>query len=151
MYRTKRQVSAGAVIVRRDQAEAQVCLIARHGSDGLIWGLPKGHVEEGEDPQATAIREVREETGLVGEALAKLGSISYWFAVKQEGVRYFKTVHFYLLRYVGGDTQAHDREVEDAAWFPVDEAIARISYDNERRILLKAKHYLHKGQLRVES
>lgn len=155
VYRTKRQVSSGGVIVRQHRADAQVCLIARSRDGQLVWGLPKGHVEADEDPQATAVREVREETGLLGEPVAKLGTISYWFAMKpachdkrgagrQDGIRYFKTVHFYLLRYVEGTTSAHDHEVEDAVWLSIDDAIKGVSYENERQILLRAQRHLKK-------
>lgn len=141
-FRVARQVSSGGVIVRSSRGNTQVCLIARRADGKLVWGLPKGHVEAGEEPQATAVREVREETGLLGEPLCKLGSIAYWFTVKQERRRYAKTVHFYFLRYLEGHTCAHDDEVEEAAWCSIGEALKRISYKNERRILLKAQRYL---------
>ena len=142
-YRTQRQVSAGGVIVRRHQdGQPQVCLISRRQDGKLIWGLPKGHVEPKEDLKTTAVREVREETGLVGELVASLGSVDYWFAVKEEGVRYFKRVHFYLLRYLEGDPRHHDHEVHDALWLPIGEALERLSYENERKVLQKAQRYL---------
>lgn len=141
-YRTARQVSSGGVVIREQDGEHQVCLIARRRDGELVWGLPKGHVEAGEDPLTTAVREVREETGLVGEVIAPLGSITYWFAVKQEQVRYFKRVHFYLMRYVDGDTRQHDHEVEAAVWVPLDEALRRMTYPSERAVLRKAQRYL---------
>jgi len=154
-YRTRRQVSSGGVITRQARGHPQVCLIARRQDGQRIWGLPKGHVEAGEDPLDAAVREVREETGLVGKPLTKLGAISYWFAVnpalsrkggvKRERVRYFKRVHFYLLTYLKGSTRAHDHEVEHAAWLPLSKALARISYENERKILRKAQRYLTHG------
>jgi 8-oxo-dGTP pyrophosphatase MutT (NUDIX family) len=150
-YRTERQVSSGGVIVRRHRGQSQVCLIARRSGQTLVWGLPKGHVEDREDPLTTALREVREETGLVGEAIAPLGAITYWFAVKEDKTRYFKRVHFYLMRYVDGNPRHHDHEVEDAAWVPLDEAHNRLSYPNERRILLIAQRYLRNSPLRVSS
>lgn len=143
-FRVARQVSSGGVIVRCHRGEMQTCLIARRVDGKLVWGLPKGHMEAGEEPPATAVREVREETGLLGEPLWKLGSIAYWFTVRQERRRYAKTVHFYFLRYLEGHTRAHDDEVEEAAWCSIGEALKRISYPNERHILLKAKRYLTK-------
>ena len=146
-YQTNRHVSSGGVILRQHNGTVEICLIVKRLDGRLVWGLPKGHVEPGETPQATAVREVREETGLVGEPMGDLGSITYWFIVKQERVRYFKTVHFYLLRYISGRTSDHDHEVDDAVWLPFDEAMTRISYDNERRILAKAKRCLNQIEL----
>lgn len=145
-YRTQHQISSGGVIVRQQAGQPQVCLISRRQRGQLIWGLPKGHVERGENLKATAVREVREETGLLGEPVARLGSIAYWFAVEKERVRYFKRVHFYLLRYREGKTHRHDHEVEQAVWLPIDEALTRLSYESERKVLQKAQRYLEKGE-----
>ena len=152
-YRHETQVSSGGVIVRMDGERPSVCLIARRseGRRRLIWGLPKGHVEAGEHPQQTALREVREETGLVGASIRKLGAITYWFSVKEEQVRFFKTVHFYLLRYLSGRPEDHDDEVEQAAWFPINQALRRVTYANERAILLKAKRLIRRTVARHDS
>ena len=141
-HRRKRQVSSGGVIVRRARGGFQVCLIARRHEGRLIWGLPKGHVEAGEDHPTTAVREVREETGLLGKPITRLGSVSYWFLMKPDRTRYFKRVHFYLLQYLKGRTGAHDYEVDRAAWMGIDDAMKRLTYGSERTILRKATRYL---------
>ena len=136
--KTAKQVSSGGVIVRPIDAGWEACLIARKRDAGdIIWGLPKGHVEPGESLKDAGLREIREETGLSGEVIRKIGAITYWFVAK-ERVRYFKTVHFYLVRYERGRTADHDDEVEEAAWLPMTQAEERVSYNNERRILRKA-------------
>lgn len=140
--RTGRQTSSGGVVFREHGGALEVCLIARRIDGKLIWGLPKGHVEAGEELQATALREVREETGVHGEPITRLGSVGYSFTVRQEDIRYAKTVHFYLLRYRHGSLEDHDDEVEQAAWVPMREAQTRLFYGNERRILRKAERYL---------
>ena len=141
-HRAQRQVSAGGVITRFQDGRPQVCLIHRRQDGRLVWALPKGHVESGEALKTTAMREVREETGLVGECVKSLGSITYGFTTVPEQTRYVKRVHFYLLRYRQGDTRDHDHEVDDAVWLPLDEALARLNYENERKVLLKARRYL---------
>ncbi|MBI3988763.1 MAG: NUDIX hydrolase [candidate division NC10 bacterium] len=134
--KVKHQVSSGGVIVREKEGTFEVALIGLRG--GSVWGLPKGLVEAGEDPQATALREVREETGLVGRPLGKLGEIEYWFFDKEEGARIHKTVHFYLLAYVEGSPEDHDFEVEEVRWYPIEEALRLMAYRNEREMVERA-------------
>lgn len=132
----RRHVSAGGVIFRVQEGLPEVALIGTR--QGSIWGLPKGTVEPGEDPELTARREVREETGLDGAVLAPLGSVQYWFYEKEARARVHKTVHFYLLEFAGGRPGDHDQEVEEVRWVLLPEAHARLSHDNERQILRRA-------------
>ena len=140
--RTLREISAGGVVYRWAGARPEVILIARE--KGNVWCLPKGLVEPGERVRETALREVREETGVRGEIVGKIGQVNYWYVGREGGepVRIFKTVHFYLMRYLEGDVRRHDWEVEDARWFPLAEAIRRATYKGEREILEKAGRML---------
>lgn len=145
MVTTKRAVSSGGVIYKVEGGEIFICLIER--TDREVWGLPKGVIAKGETPEQTATREVEEETGLKGEIVEKLGSIDYWFYWKPEKARYHKTVHFFLMKYVSGDTASHDWEVKTAQWFPVEEAIARrMSYKNEIEVVKKARERIQHSQ-----
>lgn len=137
---TKRQVSAGGVVVRRQDRGWEVALIAR--KNRTIWCLPKGHIEPGETPEKTALREVQEETGLTSEIVQKLGQISYWFASREEKSRFFKTVHFFLMRATGGSSDHHDCEVDEVRWMPIGEAVRRMSYSSERNLVQQAAQYL---------
>jgi 8-oxo-dGTP pyrophosphatase MutT (NUDIX family) len=88
--------------------------------------------------EETALREVREETGLEVEIAAPLGSIEYWFANRELDVRYHKTVHFYLMAPVGGATNQHDPEFDVVQWFDVKDALTNLAYANEVNVLERA-------------
>jgi 8-oxo-dGTP diphosphatase len=136
----KKQTSSGGVVFREKNREVEVALISvRNGS---IWTLPKGVVERGEDRKKTAIREVKEETGLEGEIVAELGSISYWYYMKGENTKYHKTVYYYLMEYRGGSTEEHDREVEEVRWYPIEEALSKVKYKGDRVVLKRAREIL---------
>lgn len=138
--KTRTEVSAGGVIV--DEA-GRVVLTARRSFKGeLTWGLPKGLVEKGEDPVEAALREAREETGLESEALSPLPTIDYWFVSpggsESPPARVHKYVHYFLMRKVGGDPSRHDQETEEVALLPPAEALARASFESERRVIRAA-------------
>ena len=139
--REKRELSAGGIVYRGGEEGVEVALIRA----GKRWGLPKGHVESGETVQETALREVAEETGLRGEIVSKLGEITYRFTNRWSAgkpVRVFKRVHFYLIRWSSGDVEGHDHEVDEARWFPVDTALATLSYATEKKIMRRAQQLI---------
>ena len=139
--RTRSEVSAGGVVYRRSDESVEIVLAARRTRRGdLAWGLPKGLVEADETPDETAVREVREETGVEAEVEASLGDISYFYV--WEGVRIRKAVHFFLMRATGGDTSQHDHEMEDVRWFPLSVALRRAKYKGERDVLHRAAERL---------
>jgi 8-oxo-dGTP diphosphatase len=131
------QRSAGGVIYQNRQGEMWVVLISTR--DGSVWGLPKGMIEKGEKPLEAALREVREETGLEGASVADLGYIEYWYRDPETKVLYHKFVDYYLVRWLIGDVADHGWEVDEARWFPIEEAMDTISYENERNVLVKAR------------
>ncbi len=133
----KRRISSGGIIYRNLKDDVEVVIVAVRGS--RAWCLPKGIIDRDEDPPATALREVREETGLTGEILDKLGQISYWYFIKEEMIRIHKTVHFFLMKFIEGSTDDHDHEVDEARWFPIDDAIEQLTYKSEKEIMRKAK------------
>jgi 8-oxo-dGTP pyrophosphatase MutT (NUDIX family) len=134
--RTAQAVSAGGVVLSQPVQDAQVALIARRSAGGALqWTLPKGTQEPGESITDTALREVREETGLQVELLIELDTIDYWFVWAPEQTRYHKFVHYFLMRATGGDLSRHDSESEEAGWFEVEEAGRIMAFDNERHLL----------------
>jgi 8-oxo-dGTP pyrophosphatase MutT (NUDIX family) len=135
--KTRFEHSAGGVVARRSKGDAEVVLASRRNRAGkLVWGLPKGVVEQGEDPEHTALREVEEETGLVSKIEQPLGDITYWYVWDGERIR--KTVTFFLMRAVGGDTSNHDEEMEEVRWFPLTVALKRAGYPSERDMIRRA-------------
>jgi 8-oxo-dGTP pyrophosphatase MutT (NUDIX family) len=134
--RTVHETSAGGLVIdgidgpKESQVAALIGRIDRRGR--TLWSLPKGHIELGETAEQTAIREVAEETGIQGAVLAALGSIDYWFVT--EGRRVHKTVHHYLMRFLGGELSDEDLEVSEVAWVPLRELPSRLAYADERRL-----------------
>jgi 8-oxo-dGTP pyrophosphatase MutT (NUDIX family) len=135
--KTRSEFSAGGVVIRRLPHGIEVALASRRTRKGdLAWGLPKGLVELGEEPEDAAVREVQEETGLEARILSSLGEISYWYVWDDERVR--KKVAFFLMEATGGDVSEHDHEMEEVRWFPLADAPPRATYPTERGVLRKA-------------
>lgn len=137
---TVHEFSAGGLVVDGlDRAKQVALLIGRSDRrGGMVWTLPKGHIEVGERAEQTAIREIAEETGVRGEVLAALGSIDFWFRAEHHVVH--KTVHHYLLRFLDGQPSANDHEVREVAWVPLDELASRLTHADERQLAAVAAH-----------
>ncbi len=135
----KRAESFGGVVVRTDAAEGKGLSVAMIRTKNLkgdsVWTLPKGTPDEGETREETALREVREETGLEVRILQALEPITYWFVSTKERARYRKTVGLYLMEATGGDVTAHDDEIDEVRWVLVDEGIKLASYPSDRKVL----------------
>src|SRR6266550_2608238 len=153
-----REISAGGVVLREISGTWHVALIEPQKENPVpakpprkraaaALALPKGLVDPGETPQATAVREVHEETGIVAELVTKLTDIKYLYVRNwSDGERVFKIVSFYLLRYGSGDiddvTSEMRIEVKRALWVPLAEASGQMMYSNERKVLRLAQDYL---------
>lgn len=118
----------------------EVALVGRKHAG--IWALPKGTPRAGETIEQVATREVQEETGLQVRLIAYIGSISYYFV--RDAVRYHKQVRHFLFEAIGGDTALHDHEYDMVEWFPISEAIRRLTYQNEVNILYSAEEVLQR-------
>jgi len=130
------ETSAGGLVVDADRRHAVLIgRLDRHGK--LLWSLPKGHIEDGETIEQTAVREVKEETGISARVLEALGTIDYWFVAERRRVH--KTVHHFLLEATGGELSDEDVEVTEVAWVPVAELESRLAYTDERALVRKAR------------
>lgn len=139
------ETSAGGLVVDLSGDVPYGALIGRTNRRGqLLWSLPKGHIEAGETAEQAAMREVAEETGIVGTIVGELGKIDFWFVA--EGRRVHKTVHHYLLRATGGELSDSDIEVTEVAWVPLPDIPERLAYADERDLLTIASDLLAAGR-----
>jgi ADP-ribose pyrophosphatase YjhB (NUDIX family) len=136
------ETSAGGLVVDPERSRAVLIgRLDRHGK--LLWSLPKGHIEDGENLEQTAVREVKEETGISARVLDSLGTIDYWFVAERRRVH--KTVHHFLLEAVGGELSDEDMEVTEVAWVPIAELEDRLAYTDERALVRKARRLFGDG------
>ena len=137
----EREFSAGGVLVKRIKGRPHLAAIRPQGKPDGVWALPKGNLDPGERPAETAVREVREETGVEGRLVEKLGDVKYTYT-RRSGVRVFKVVSFYLLtagRGRIGEIEERMRiEVADVRWLPLDEAPRLLAYGGERQMAKEA-------------
>ena len=134
---TLEQISAGGAAFRLTDAGYETAIVAVNPSGR--WQLPKGIVDAGESYEQAALREVREEAGIECELLEKIETVEYWYFGNQNGerVRFHKLVHFYLMKYVAGDTANHDLEVSESRWVSTDDAIKMLAFKSEKAVIEK--------------
>lgn len=130
------EFSAGGVVIRDNDDMIVIVPVKRDAAGHRVLGLPKGHPDGDETPEAAAAREVREETGVEADIVSELGDVHYSY--ERRGRRVRKRVRFYLFRYRSGDVADHDHEIEDAMWMPLEDAVEALSYDGEREIVRRA-------------
>jgi 8-oxo-dGTP pyrophosphatase MutT (NUDIX family) len=137
----EREFSAGGVVVRKTRGRTMLAAITPRGKPEGFWALPKGNVDAGESPAETAVREVREETGIEARLLEKLGDVRYVYT-RRGGLRVFKVVSFFLLRAgrgrIGEIDESMRIEVAEARWLPLEDAPRLLAYGGEREMAAKA-------------
>jgi 8-oxo-dGTP diphosphatase len=157
----EREFSAGGVVLRHMRGQWWIAAIhPRENSDKKprkkLLALPKGLIDPGEKAADTALREVREETGLEAALIAKLHDIKYIY-VRSWGdkQKVFKVVSFFLLRYrsgrIGEITPEMEHEVAGAEWVELEEAEHRLSYPGERQVAQMAREYVELNELPTAS
>jgi len=144
----KFQFSAGGIVYKnqkskiKNQKDRILILVARH-SQHHGWVFPKGligdHVKK-ESKEETALREVKEETGINGKIVKEINPVTYWFVFEKEKIR--KTVYYYLMEFVGGDIEEHDNEMEEVIWLPIDEVGEKLTYKSDKIVWQEAQKFL---------
>jgi 8-oxo-dGTP pyrophosphatase MutT (NUDIX family) len=136
-FHTVEQVSAGGAAFRMNDGKIEFAIVSVNPS--RRWQLPKGLIDDGETEERAALREVREEAGIECEIVGKIEKIEYWYFGNENGerVRYHKFVHFFLMKYISGDTKDHDTEVIEVRWTTPDEAIEMLAFDAEKEVVIK--------------
>jgi 8-oxo-dGTP pyrophosphatase MutT (NUDIX family) len=133
--------SAGGIVVRFEGDVPHLVVGSRRRDRDIVtWTLPKGTPNPGETREATALREVAEETGLEVRITGPLDSIEYQFI--QRGTRIHKTVHYFFMEPIGGDLAQHDHEFEEVRWISFDDAAHLLTFDTERALVQRARQGL---------
>ena len=131
----KRKVAAGGVVVRSVDNVFQALLV-QHQHKG--WGFPKGHIDQGESFEATALREVEEETGVLGAIVASLSPTHYIFT-NPRGKAIDKTVHWFLMKFQGIGHQTHAHEIIEVKWIALEDIPQWLSFDNDQVLFREAR------------
>lgn len=129
---TKEIIAAGGVVFEQLDDRVRVVLIHRPKYDD--WSLPKGKAEPGESIADTALREVKEETGLVCRIVCELEPVRYGYGSGKN----LKVVYYFLMKPVAGGLEPPGQEADAAQWFDIDEAMGRLTYEHDRELLQKA-------------
>lgn len=134
----KFEFSAGGIVFKYQNQDTLI-LVAQH-SKHHGWVFPKGligdHVEN-EGKEETALREVREETGITGKILKPLEPIEYWYVFEGEKIK--KTVYYFLMEYVSGDIKNHDFEMESVEWIIAKEVENRLTFPSDKKVWEEAQ------------
>jgi len=134
----KFEKSSGGIVFKKEKNTTFI-LVTQH-SDHHGWVFPKGLMDDGEDKETTALREVKEEGGVEAKIIKELPSVEYFY--KFEGQTIKKKVTYFLMEYVSGNIEDHDWEMEAADWLPIDQVEERLTYKTDKQIFQEARKLL---------
>jgi 8-oxo-dGTP pyrophosphatase MutT (NUDIX family) len=133
----KFQFSAGGVVFKNSDDKIWILLCQHSQHHG--WGFPKGLIgdkKDGETKESTALREVEEETGAIGEIVEEVEPVTYWYVFEGEKIK--KTVYYYIMKFVGGDIAKHDFEMENVEWIKQDAVLEQLSFEADKKVFKNA-------------
>lgn len=144
----KFEFSAGGIVFRHERTRKletrkntkDIKVLVSQHSQHHGWVFPKGLIgdnKKGEKKEETAIREVEEETGVVGKIIKPLTPVTYWYQFEGDKIR--KTVYYFIMEYVSGDITNHDHEMEAVEWLPADEVEKRLTYKSDKQAWKEAQ------------
>jgi 8-oxo-dGTP pyrophosphatase MutT (NUDIX family) len=144
----KRELSAGAIVFRKERKEIKYLLLYKkaHNSYRAQWNFPRGWIEEGESLQDTAKREIEEETGITELEFLKGFKENIHFTYRREG-ELIKKDAIYLLAKTKTVKVTLSFEHDDYGWFFFDNAVERLTFENDRVVLKKAYAFLTRTSL----
>ena len=140
----KFEFSAGGIVYKKSQDQTKI-LVSKHSAHHG-WVFPKGLIGdklEGEKKEETAIREVKEETGIDGEIEKALKPVTYWYVLEGEKIK--KTVYYFIMKFVGGSTEEHDNEMEEVEWIDYNDVSKRLTYPSDKEAWEQAKRLITNG------
>jgi 8-oxo-dGTP diphosphatase len=141
----KREFSAGGVVYKKENGAVFILLInpkgPNYGPATNKWSFPKGGLEEGESKEEVAVREVREEGGINAKITKSLGYIKFFRHSPRIG-NALKFVDFWLMEYISGDPNDHDKEIAEAKWFPMEDVEQTLAWPTDKEIFERAKKIL---------
>lgn len=141
----KREFSAGGIVFNN---KGQV-LVTQH-SQNKHWSFPKGLLDHPEQTtEESALREVKEEGGVEAEIIGKVGYNKYVYTF--EGEKIFKVVTYFLMKYLSGDPKDHDWEVSDIGWYEPEEALKKLTFNQDKELLKKAIEMIEDRHLMLEA
>jgi len=137
----KLQFSAGGIIYKKARSASsgqdEIFILVSQHSQHHGWVFPKGLIDEKENKEQAALREVKEEVGVDGKIIRALNPVTYWFVMEGEKIR--KTVYYFIMEYAGGDITKHDHEMENVEWLPIEKVEERLTYKSDKIVWQEAK------------
>ncbi len=138
------QFSAGGIVYKKvrstNSGQEKIYVLVSQHSQHHGWVFPKGligdHIQN-ERKVDTALREVKEETGVVGKILKPLTPVEYWFVLDGEKIK--KTVYYFLMEYISGDITNHDHEMENVEWIELKDVENRLTYPSDKKVWIEAQ------------